>query len=1045
MIRPFFYGIAACLMVGSYGIADPGTVKPVDFDREIQPILQARCASCHGSEAREGGLRFLGRDDLFLRNDSGEPAIVAGEPSASELIRRIEADEFERMPPEGPPLNEEQITLLKRWIQEGVSWPQSQKAPKHWAYVAPVRPDVPQVESGRVANPIDAFVLSTLEESETGLHQSSPASPATRLRRVYLDLIGLPPEMHVLEAFEANPSEDHYREIVDQLLASPHYGEKWARQWLDLARYADSNGFQADQFREIWPYRDWVIDAFNNDMPFDEFSIAQLAGDLLPEPSLDDKIATGFHRCTTCNVEAGVDPEENRTNQIIDRVNTTGTVWLGTTLECAQCHNHKYDPFSQEEYYELFAFFNNTPLEVVQPGGSGVQFEVSGPKMDLPLTELQQEERDELKAELKQVKRRISRRETVLAEEQESWEDELRASLASVAEWHVLEPITFESEKGSEFRILPDSSILLTGKAPDKDTYTVTFSTNLKDITGFKIEALTDDSLPGKGPGRGDEKRPNFVAHELKISVTSEGEVDRDLKLHTPQASFSQKNYDVAGLIDGDLKTGWAINPKFGEPHWASFLIKEAINKTGQEAGSKAGKDSSSKPVTIRFELSQQFGGARTVGRLRVQALTGDPEAATIPSDIREALLAEKERTEEQGVALAKFHASQDQGMKRLVNQRKEIQSKIDAITPLTTLVMVEMDDGRETNIFQRGNFLSPGVTVEAAVPGVLHPLSSAVGETEQRDRLAFAKWLVSEENPLVARVAVNRWWSEFFGHGIVETLEDFGTQGDRPTHPELLDWLAVELMESNWSMKQINRTIVLSETYQQDSRIESADRELDSLNRLYARGPRFRLSAETIRDQALAISGLLCRDVGGPPVYPPQPENIWRHVGRNAPKWETDTDGDRFRRGLYVVWRRSAPYPSFVNFDAPDRASCVVKRSRTNTPLQALTLLNDPAYVEMAHGLANRLLVECSDGGTDELVEFGFRLVTSRQPNSHEAAFLIAFLESEEQRFTDDPVAAKQVVPESVRQTDVPIAKQAACFELASVLLNLDESITKN
>ncbi|MEW4488462.1 PSD1 and planctomycete cytochrome C domain-containing protein [Thalassoglobus sp. JC818] len=1037
MIRLFLLGIAAILLIGSYGVADPGTAKPVDFQRDIQPILQARCESCHGSEAREGGLRFLGRDDLFLRNDSGEPAIVAGEPSESELILRITAGEFERMPPEGPPLKDDQIKLLKRWIQEGASWPQTVKAPKHWAYESPARPEIPLVESGRIANPIDAFVLSTLEKSETGLQQSPPASPATRLRRVYLDLIGLPPEMHVLEAFEANPSDDHYREIVDQLLASSHYGEKWARQWLDLARYADSNGFQADQFREIWPYRDWVINSFNDDMPFDEFSIAQLAGDLLPESSLDDKVATGFHRCTTCNVEAGVDPEENRTNQIIDRVNTTGTVWLGTTLECAQCHNHKYDPFSQEEYYELFAFFNNTPLEVVQPGGKGVQFEVSGPKMDLPLTELQQQERDQFEEELKQLEVRIARREKALTQEQETWEDKLRSSLASVPQWHVLEPVKFESKNGSDYRILPDSSILLTGEAPNKDTYTASFSTDLKEITGFKIEALTDDSLPGKGPGRGDAKRPNFVAHELTASVTSEGDDDRVLKLHTPQASFSQKNYDVAGLIDGDPETAWAINPKFGEPHWASFLIEEAINKTDQ--------GTESKPVTIRFELSQQFGGSRTIGRLRVQALTGNPEAATIPEDIREALLAEKERTEEQSVALADYHASQDRGMRRLVKQRKEIQSKIDAITPLTTLVMVEMDDVRETNIFQRGSFLSPGVTVEASVPGVLHSLSTAVDETEERDRLAFAKWLVSEENPLVARVAVNRWWSEFFGHGIVETLEDFGTQGERPTHPELLDWLAVEFMEHNWSMKHIHRTIVLSETYQQDSRIESADRELDSLNRLYARGPRFRLSAETIRDQALAISGLLCRDVGGPPVYPPQPENIWRHVGRNAPKWETDTDGDRFRRGLYVVWRRSAPYPSFVNFDAPDRASCVVKRSRTNTPLQALTLLNDPAYVEMAHGLANRMLVECTEQDSDELVELGFRLVTSRLPNSHEAAFLVSFLESEEQRFAGDPAAAKQVVPEDFRQANVAIEKQAACFELASVLLNLDESITKN
>lgn len=1006
----------------------------VDFNRDVWPILQARCAGCHGAEEREGGLRFQSRQDLLNRNDSGEPAIVAGDPAQSELIHRVTADESERMPPEGMALSTEQIEILKTWIAQGAEWPLTEARPTHWSYEVPVRPSVPDAsEHGRVSNPIDAFVLNRLAQEEQELQQGDVAAPAKLLRRVSLDLIGLPPTPEQLQAFEEDPSFEHYQMLVDELLQSPQYGEKWARPWLDLARYADSNGFQADQFREIWAYRDWVIQALNADLPFDQFTIEQIAGDLLPQATLQQKIATGFQRCTTCNVEAGVDPEENRTNQILDRVNTLGTVWLGTTLECAQCHNHKYDPLTQQDYYQIFAFFNNTPLEVVQPNGTGVSFEVSGPKMELPLDEEQAAELAEIQAQVKAVQHQLKQRSQVLRREQSEWEHRLRSGLEATPAWHPLTPHEFSSTGGAEGRVLDDQSILWSGTAADQDVYTIRYRTSLNQITGFKLEALTHESLPGMGPGRGDASRPNFVAQELSIRVKSLADEAAvvEVPLHSAKADFSQMGYDVAGLIDGDAKTAWAINPQFHQPHWASFLTREPISLAAE------------KEFTVT--IVQKYGGARTIGRLRLLALTGDPGAEAIPQMVRDLLTSPEPRTSQQQQELDEYQRSLDAQMVKLRSQQAALEKQIQDVKRPTTLVMVEMEQPRKTSIFKRGNFLEPVAEVKPAVPVALSPVPMPVVKDGRADRLTLARWLVSRENPLVARVTVNRWWSEFFGHGIVRTLEDFGTQGDLPTHPQLLDWLAVELMDQNWSMKHIHRLIVLSETYRQDSAVSAEQLEIDPYNHWYARGPRLRMSAEMIRDHGLAVSGLISLKMGGPPVYPPQPANIWRHVGRNEPKYETDTDEDRFRRGIYVVWRRSAPYPSFVNFDAPDRAACVVQRSRTNTPLQALTLLNDPAYVEMAQALGSRLLTDLPEATSRERISYGLRLAVARPPQSHELDYLLAFWENECLRFQKETKLAEQLVPQSWRIDGTPLADQAAYFEVANILLNLDETITKD
>jgi len=1020
--------------------ADEAT--PIDFEQDVAPIFASRCIDCHGEEEPEGGLRLTSRANVLLRGDSGEPSIVPGEPQQSELLRRVTAGEDERMPPDGEPLSPEQIDTLRRWIAAGAEWPAGPSGPKHWAYVAPQRPELPKVSRPDwVRNEIDHFVLAKLQAASPPLGPSDAADPAKLLRRVSLDLIGLPPSIDELDAFLADPTQQHYEQIVDRLLNSPRYGEKWARQWLDLARYADSNGFQADQFRQMWAYRDWVIQSMNDDLPFDQFTIEQIAGDLLPNATLEQQIATGFQRCTTCNVEAGVDPEENRVNQVIDRVNTLGTVWLGTTLECAQCHNHKYDPFSQQDYYQLFAFFNNTPLEVEQQG-MGVQFEVAGPKMELPLSDVQQQKRAELTAQGERLDGKIAARKAALESTHDSWQQKLRSSLVSQPVWHETEIATFVSAGGATFERLDDRSLLINGPKPDKDTYTVTIETDLTGITGLKVEMLAHDSLPQNGPGRA-SPRPNSIINELELTYSvSQSGAPQSVGLHSATAGFSQKNWDDTGAIYGDPKTGWAINPKFGEDHWAQFLTTEPIG-TGEMA-------------TLTLKLHQNYGGARTIGRLRVSLMTGDPGAAALPKDVRELLaIAPEKLGKKQRQRLVAYHQETDTELADLERRRGLVDTRLDEIAPDTTLVMVEMDEPRETMIFKRGNFLEPLARVAPTTPAALHPFehdqasrgrqlpdSSRDHSTAQPNRLTLAKWLVSPENPLVGRVTINRWWAEFFGQGLVGTPEDFGTQGDPPTHPELLDWLAVEFVENGWSMKHIHRLIVTSATYQQSSKVTPRQLKRDPYNKLLARGPRFRLPAEAIRDNALAIAGLLSKKMGGPPVFPPQPPKIWRHVGRNAPKYDTDTDEDRFRRGIYVVWRRSAPYPSFVNFDAPDRGACVVNRSRTNTPLQALTLLNDPAYVEMAQALAERIETDNPDMTDRQRVEYGFRLCTSRQPTSDEVQTLLELFESQHKMLADAPQAAQALVPTETNKTDRP--RLAAWFFVANTLLNLDETVTK-
>ncbi|MEM7394322.1 MAG: DUF1549 and DUF1553 domain-containing protein, partial [Verrucomicrobiota bacterium] len=551
-----------------------------------------------------------------------------------------------------------------------------------------------------------------------------------------------------------------------------------------LARYADSNGFQADQLRDSWAYRDWVIKALNDDMPFDRFTLEQLAGDLLPEPTLDQKIATGFHRTPTCNVEAGVHPEENRVNQVVDRVNVTATVWLGATMECAQCHDHKYDPITMKEYYRLFAFFNNTPVEVTNRTGKGVSYDFYGPRMDLPLTAEQATKKATLEAELKALEQISDPDE--LKREQAAWEERIRASLDTRPTWHVLEAASVESTGRETFEHLDDQSVLVGGEVPNQSTYTVRLNHGLKDITGFKIETLTHESLPGKGPGRGDAKRPNFILSEL--TVTSDGEA---VELHSPKADFSQPKWEVNLAIDGDLKKGWAVGGKggFHEDHWATFLSRKPVN----------GK-------SLTFTITQNYGRGRTIGRFRISVMTGDPAAESLPDEIA-ALFAKEKRTGKDQKKIDQHFAGLNSPATKNKKRIDGLKKRIKDIKPHSTLIMVEKNKPRDTHVMMRGDYLTPGEQVEFGTPAVLHDWKEAYPQ----NRVGLARWLMDKDNPLVARVTVNRWWSQLFGRGIVATEEDFGSQAEPPTHPKLLDWLAVEFMESGWSMKHMLKQMVLS------------------------------------------------------------------------------------------------------------------------------------------------------------------------------------------------------------------------------------------
>jgi mono/diheme cytochrome c family protein len=1012
------------LCAGAQLTPGAGLAANVDFRRDVEPIFVKRCSECHGPDQQKGKLRLDARADAVRGGKSG-PALVPGKSAASEIMRRVRStDPEEVMPAKGERLTEEQVAILERWIDAGAVWPEAD-ARAHWAFNPPRRPMPPAVKQRKwLRNDIDAFILARLEHE--GLSANAEAERAVLLRRLYLDLVGLPPTPAEVDAFVRDAHRDAYERVVDRLLASKHYGEHIGRWWLDLARYADSNGYQVDLARSIWPYRDWVIEAFNRNQPFDRFTIEQLAGDLLPGASLEQRVATGFHRNSKINDEGGGDAEEYRTKAVKDRVATTATVWLGLTLACAECHSHKYDPLSQEDYYRFYAFFNNT----ADGGNNSLEPTVPVPARDTSARVASIRER------VRVAQRELQAVEAALPQAQARWEQE---ALGRAGAWTLLSLTNAISTGGASYTNLPDGSILSTGVNPIYDTIQVEAETGVTNIRAVLLEVLPDPSLPKRGPGRWNQTG-NFILDELVVSaepVAPGNGAAQQVSFARATADWEQLYYRAEHAVDRNPKTGWAIGPRFGEPHHLIAEIKEPVGFAGG--------------TRLKFRFEHYHGNSHTIGRMRL-SLSSAPDALRIdpmPLQVAEVLaVPAAQRTAAQQAAVA-AHLRRTAGAVRSLERRlyELNQRELDlARTAHSTPVMQERPDRRPTFVHRRGNFLDPGKEVQPGVPGVLPPLA----EGAPADRLALARWLVNPGNPLTARVTVNRLWERFFGIGLVRTSEDFGRQGEAPSHPELLDWLATELMGSGWDLKALQKTLVMSATYRQSAACPPAALEKDPYNRWLARGSRFRLDAEVIRDQALAVSGLLNLEVGGPSVYPVQVPNLWKELGFLRPEigmdeWPVSEGQDLYRRGVYTFWRRVCTYPTFATFDAPSRDVCTSRRLRTNTPLQALAALNEAGFMEAARVFAERILAEGGDSPAAR-ADFAFRVCLARKPTRDERRRLVAFYEGQRREFARDPQAAHTLlaVGSAPRAANAALEDVAAWTMVANALLNLDETLTK-
>lgn len=1193
--------VAICVGAESLSRAPSGSAK-VDFTQDVRPILAGHCFKCHGQDegARKSKLRLDVRDGAINPAKSGEVPIVPGKPDKSELVLRISTDvEDDIMPPASTknPLTPQQKEILKRWVAEGAEYK------PHWAFIAPKQSPLPKVRAKDwPRNAIDNFVLARLEKE--GLKPSPRADKYTLVRRVYLDLTGLPPTPEQADEFVNDSSPAAFERMVDKLLASPHYGERWARRWLDLARYADTNGYEKDRPRSIWAWRDWVINALNADLPFDEFTVEQLAGDLLPNATRDQLIATGFHRNTMINEEGGIDTLEYRFLSMVDRVHVTATSWLGLTMACAQCHTHKYDPIQQTEYFQFMAFLNNAAeptVPVVEPV---------------------------VAAKRKKIQDQIDALEAAMPDK---FPLEIRVA------WQTPGAAEFESQSGAEAEFLSDGSFRVGGKNPDKDTYTIKFETATKRITHVQVEGIPDEKITKGGPGN--SEAGNFVLSELEMDVQEGSDTNqvRKLRFAKVESDYSQDGFPDANAIDGSPSTGWAVGgPGGGSKHRHAIFtlaepleLKNAANVTirlvqnfgkqhslgrfrvsiGQELPDKtdtverrreerdrkcvkwlaeqlpavanwqsvrpvaatsstpmltiqsdnsifaSGDFTKNDTYTLRFRdlpagvkairlemlpddrLPQRGPGAvsyegpegdfwlstmkaRSDGRAIILtnasesfASGGNNAAKAIDDDLQSGwsvnggqgkthnavfqfvesvtttnefqldLTCEKyyaaglgkfrvwvttddnakaSKLDNEAVAILAKHRDKEKlkslfasantpvERKQLIKEfarlsqdfakpRKEIE-KLQAEMPRfsTTLVMQERPAGYERPTFRhhRGEFLQPKEEVSADVPSFL----PALPENAPKNRLSFAKWLVSDANPLTSRVVMNRHWEAFFGRGIVRTMEDFGFQGDLPSHQELLDWLAVEFAKQGWSQKKMHKLIVMSATYQQSSTVTPELRERDPLNVLLTRGPRLRLEAEMVRDSALVASGLFADKIGGPSVYPPQPPKVTSEGAYGALDWKTSEGADRYRRGLYTFAKRTTPYAMTATFDGPSGEACLARRERSNTPLQALTLLNDTVFMEVARALGK--MATNAEGDESRRVELLVRRCLTRPPTNDERAKLIRFYKDQMARFASGELKAAEIMDAGEGDR---LNEQASWTAVARVLLNLDESITKS
>jgi mono/diheme cytochrome c family protein/uncharacterized small protein (DUF1192 family) len=1102
----------------------PSTPAPIDYARQIAPIFERTCYECHGPNKGRGQLRLHDRA-LALAGGVSGVVILPGHAADSLLVQRIRGlGDDDQMPLKKTALPPDQIALIESWIDQGALWPDAAGSntdttsnanasatgragagpggaaagkasaaaqPKHWAYIKPRRPELPSVSRAEwVKNPIDRFILARLDHE--GLAPSHEAPKSTLLRRVTLDLIGLPPTLAELDAFLADTRPDGYERAVDRLLASPRFGERWARPWLDLARYADSNGYEKDNRRSAWPFRDWVIDALNADMPFDRFTIEQIAGDMLPDATTSQKIASGFHRNAMTNEEGGVDPDESLYEVLVDRVNTTTTVWLGSTIGCAQCHNHKYDPFSQKDYYRLMAFFQNTDY-TSKTFGDGTRY--SEGQLDLASPE-QAARRAALEKEIATLEATINAKTPVLAAAQARWEQSLRQAALS---WTHLKPESVEATNGVELTIAQDDEIAVSGANPALTTYTITATTPHTNITGLRLEALPDATLPKGGPGRDPYGHFRVTAISADVAPAAPTRVAASTMSASasPSASAaappqpvlftSVKVDDSIEKIDPNaflgriltpdaipdavkvtpLKSNTGMPPRKGAS-WTIDALKDDIRVPLQAVLTPE------KPLgfvggtrlTIRIaHLDGTLGQGIGRFRLSITSSLAPERVADLPARLRPLLsLPLARRTDKQAQALTEQFRRVTPLLERprtaLTASRKALQ----AFDQQKAMVMKEKPTFERPSAYlrERGAFTAKGPLLYASVPASLHPMP----DSQPMNRLGLARWLVDANNPLVSRVAVNRLWEQLFGRGIVETSEDFGTQGTPPSHPELLDWLATEFVAQKWSQKAILRLMVTSASYRQDSRVTPALLERDPYNRLLARGPRFRLEAEMLRDTALSAAGLLSAKLHGPSVFPPQPDGVWNNPFSPDIKWPASEGEDRYRRGLYTFIRRTSPYPTMMALDATSREYCTVRRVRTNTPLQALALMNDEAYFEAAQAMGRHLMDQAREKTIVDGLTYGMRLVVARQPDSRELARLRSLWETESRYYASHPQEARRLIapagstqpgstqsgstrpgstqPGSTQPDSAQAGDLAAWTVVANVLLNLDEAQTR-
>ena len=995
------------------------SAAPLDFNLDVRPLLSDRCFKCHGFDknTRKADLRLDVSEGAFAKRDGGQ-AIVPGKPKESLVWQRITStDPDEVMPPRKShlKLNDNEKQLIRQWIAEGAEYKE------HWALIPPQRPEVPKPVNATVHNPIDAFIAHRLLRD--GLRQSPAADKRTLIRRLSLDLRGLPPTPEEVTGFLNDNAPDAYEKLVERFLADSSYGERMAWPWLNAARYADSNGYQGDGERTMWPWRDWVVGAFNRNVPWDDLTIWQLAGDLLSNATMEQRLATGFLRNHPINGEGGRIAEENRVDYVMDMTETTGTVWLALTFNCCRCHDHKYDALTQEEYYKLSAFFNQTPVN----GGGG------NPRTPPVLAVASGERKAReaaLEEEIASLREDLANFEIELTTKQPEWEKSRRTDNSDRA-WSVLSINSAKAEK-QKLEVLKDGSILASGENPKNDVYNLSTESTLKSIASIRLEAIRHESMTKGYLSRSDSG--NFVLTDFKIRIQPLGGNAIHPKFKSAIATYEQGDHKITRTYDDKANTGWAVyeNNQINRDHEAVFHLDKPIEVS----------EHASIIVTMRHDSQH---ANHNLGRFRLSvSATADAKLSTGERRFQDALAVEPaKRSKAESSLVATAHREgvpRHAEIKKLISDKEnELNSNRKGLPQV--MVMQDIDKKRKTYILEVGVYDKRGKEVEAGTPAALPAFSKDLPQ----NRLGLAQWLIDKKNPLTARVTVNRFWQQLFGIGLIKSPENFGVQSEVPIHPRLLDWLAVEFQENGWDVKQLMRTIVNSHAYRQSSRLSPELLEADPTNRLLARGTRYRMPAWMIRDQALSASGLLVDKKGGAPVNSYQPEGIWAEATFGKKRYNRGKGDDLYRRSIYSFWRRIAAPPMF--FDNPGRETCSVEMSLTNTPLHALSTLNDTTYVEAARALAGRAAASAGkDSKPPTQIKQAFQLLVARDPSEQEQEILENIYNRAQVRFTSDPGAAASFLKngDSSRNSELPEPEHAALTTVCLGILNLDEALTK-